>query len=695
MTTFLISHNAGVEYPVGREERVSLQDIADLVKSTKADRKEDLPLITAGTFGPSRERRNANMERITAIMGDFDRGDMTPEEAARKLRDAKVIGLIYTSPRHEMDGKGSRWRVMCPLAEPVTLFEHAALAQRLNGIFGQDTLGTEGRSASRPYYIGSINGRPDCQTIIVEGDECRYLDHASDIPEIRFPRSEHDKVAFPPVAANAEAHEIAQALLDQARQYTGGHQGLWSACLQVAPFVRIGALDGEEVAAVLQEQLEVVSSRGSDVPSDEALRTLLGAVNSDICTEKTEAYEMALQLEEMTVTQAAQRLSLRYSDASHDFDSAEPLPPNGEEDRRYQKSKDRYTFLSYDDLCGQPEPEWLIESLIPTPSYGFISGQYATLKSFWVMDLMAHIALGKDYGGRRVKQGLCFYILGEGTHDARYRMEAAFAKHGERPNGLILTLPRAVTLTSESDVAGLIAAMRAAADKAGLPVAACFIDTLTRSLTGQNFNDMAVMTLAVNACDRIKEELHCVACPVAHAGKDAGKGAAGSFVIGADADFEFRSSRTKSATEDVLTVENIKQKYAAEAPPMYFDAVQTKVSGDKDTVTLHERVTPPGKQGDNEPKANPKHARLLERLVAMRDAIPNSPVDTDALITECQDDTELSNCSKRCDRRRKIADLIGKAIAARVIIRDGDNLLPGAGGDLIMPPVDDHDDDRS
>jgi hypothetical protein len=197
--------------------------------------------------------------------------------------------------------------------------------------------------------------------------------------------------------------------------------------------------------------------------------------------------------------------------------------------------------------------------------------------------------------------------------------------------------------------------------------------------------------LAVHACDQIKDALNCVACPVAHAGKDATKGATGSFVVGANADFEFRTVRTKGAgvDADVLTVTNVKQKSAAEAPDAYFDAAATPVAGGKTTLTLVERVTAPGKQGYNGPRVDPKHARLLNRLVSMRDAIPNSPVTTDALIEECQDATELSGCADRRNRKQAVAKLIGKAIEAEVIVRDGDNLLPGAGGGLDMPPVDD------
>jgi hypothetical protein len=343
MTTrhWTLSHTKGVDYPVGCEESMSLQDIADLVKRTTAEHKEALPMIIGGTFdgttGATRERKNDNMLSVTWIMGDYDSGEMAPLEAAQKLRDAKITGLVYTSPRHELEGMkgtGQRWRVMCPLAEPVTLLEHAALARRLNGTFGQDVLGTEGKSASRPYYIGSLTNRPECLTFLSEGDDYRHLDQATDIPKLPFPRSSAERIAMPILAGDADAEVVGRVILQTAATFEDGHEGLRPACMLIAPYVRLGAIDPDEVAEALQAQLAATSSRRpEDVPDGEAMRTLKWAMYSNNVSENVEPLELALQLDEIDITTAVRRLAVRYTDATDDFLFAEPLPPDEGEDR--------------------------------------------------------------------------------------------------------------------------------------------------------------------------------------------------------------------------------------------------------------------------------------------------------------------------------------------------------------------------
>ena len=217
---------------------------------------------------------------------------------------------------------------MCPLAEPVSLPEHAALARRLNGVFGQDVLGTEGKSASRPYYYGHLDGRPECQTFIVEGDGCRFIDQVSKVPELKFPQSAHEHMVFPVLSDDADAEEIGRVVLKAAAKFTGGHEGLRPACMMIAPFVRLSAIDPEEVAEALLEQLLATSSRRpEDLPDGEAMRTLKWAMYSDNVTAAVEHLETAIQLDELDVTTAVRKLAVRYTDASDDFEYAEPLPP--------------------------------------------------------------------------------------------------------------------------------------------------------------------------------------------------------------------------------------------------------------------------------------------------------------------------------------------------------------------------------
>lgn len=272
---FTITHQRSVRHPLGERETMTLERLCALAKETKARTKESLPLYIAGTF-ESQERTNESLIALGAVMGDYDTGQISPQDAAERLQAANVHGAIISSPRHMVEtgkGCGPRWRVICPLSKEIVIQDHRRLAERLNGVFGQGVLGTEGKSASRAYYYGSLEGQPDCETYIVQG---RPIDTATEIAGLPFPKSECP-IKLPDLAINADAAEIGQAVLEGAATFTGGHEGLRPACMLLAPFVRLGAVSFEDVAARLQERLIETSSRGDEVEQNEAERTLTWA----------------------------------------------------------------------------------------------------------------------------------------------------------------------------------------------------------------------------------------------------------------------------------------------------------------------------------------------------------------------------------------------------------------------------------
>ncbi len=685
LTHFTISHTRGVEAPVGKPQSVTLQDLADLAKRTKADHKENLPMWIGGTFDETRRRANDNMLSVTCILGDYDNGEMRPAEAAAKLKAANIQGAIITSPRHQMQGmKGNaqRWRVVCPLSKPVTLLEHAALARRLNGVFGPDVLGTEGKSASRPYYYGYLEGRAPCETYVIEGD---CLDTRDDIAEVRFPRSVHEQMSFPVLSGDADAQEIGRVVLTAAAKFTGGHEGLRPACMMIAPFVRLGAIDPEEVGAALQEQLLATSSRRpEDLPDNEALRTLRWAMYSDNISEAVEHLETAIQLEEMDVTTAVRKLAVRYTDATDDFDYADPLPDDPAEDAVVERSRKRgaFTFLSPVELRSLPKPEWLIEGVLPAEALVYLWGPPKSGKSFVALSMALAMANGSPWFERAVNRpGRVYYIMGEGAGGACQRVDAALDAYGIPDSVPFFVLPRAARFTDDDEVEKLEAAIRAHAE--GQPVAAVFIDTLSRSIPGVDENAAVDMSAVVKRCDTLKENLRCTIIPVHHSSKDLSRGMRGSNVLSGSADCSFKVTRDRGVCKDVMHVENEFQKDAAEFEPLAF-----RMTPHRESVILApcpvEKETP-----ETGKSLHPRVVTVLNALIGMRDAIPNSPVTMDDLATELQDNTDLSTCARRVDRKRAAITWIGNSIKAGVLALDGDNLVVTLDGQ--MPPVADDD----
>lgn len=156
-----------------RAKRADLIALAKLVAGTTADRKEALPLVNLGRFGDARSpkgalRHGGNLKAVHGLEADYDAGDMSPEEAAQRLAEARVAALVYTSPSHGLPGKGHRWRVLCPFSGALPPEERERHVARVNGVLG-GVLAGESFALSQSYFIGGVKGRePD--TFLVDGD---------------------------------------------------------------------------------------------------------------------------------------------------------------------------------------------------------------------------------------------------------------------------------------------------------------------------------------------------------------------------------------------------------------------------------------------------------------------------------------------------------------------------------------------
>ena len=96
-------------------ETLSLRQFVDRAGRVAADEKFALPLVKLGTFKGGRKA-----EHLVARHGieiDYDAGDVSPSEAAARLRAAEVAAVVFTSSSHKADAP--RWRVLLPTAAPI------------------------------------------------------------------------------------------------------------------------------------------------------------------------------------------------------------------------------------------------------------------------------------------------------------------------------------------------------------------------------------------------------------------------------------------------------------------------------------------------------------------------------------------------------------------------------------------------
>jgi hypothetical protein len=124
--------------------------------------KASCPLISVNRFGQLKStngslRHDANIVEAGGLIGDYDRGTMSPTEAQTILQMAGIESVIVTTPSHGLLGKGNRWRVIVPLSAPCSVPRRHELLTKLNTILG-GVLSTESFAASQSYYVGRVQG---------------------------------------------------------------------------------------------------------------------------------------------------------------------------------------------------------------------------------------------------------------------------------------------------------------------------------------------------------------------------------------------------------------------------------------------------------------------------------------------------------------------------------------------------------
>lgn len=124
-----------------------------------ASSKSGLRLLSLNRYGDLRTekgalRHDANVLGVGGLVGDYDGGVVSIDEAADMLRSAGVGAMLYTSP--SSSESAPRWRVVAPLSTEVEADEHLDLMGKLNAALG-GILAPESFTLSQAYYYGRAN----------------------------------------------------------------------------------------------------------------------------------------------------------------------------------------------------------------------------------------------------------------------------------------------------------------------------------------------------------------------------------------------------------------------------------------------------------------------------------------------------------------------------------------------------------
>jgi KaiC/GvpD/RAD55 family RecA-like ATPase len=193
--------------------------------------------------------------------------------------------------------------------------------------------------------------------------------------------------------------------------------------------------------------------------------------------------------------------------------------------RRPARSSTRYPLVRLRAIKPRLSGRYLVKGMLPSGALTVVWGAPKCGKSFWTLDVVAHIACGKPYRGLKVRQGPVVYVAAEGAEGFEARARAWCAHYlGDQDDPPLHVLSRRIDLVREH--VGFIAEIerQLGIDRATSPAApvAVVIDTLNRTYSGSESSDQD-MTAYVAAADAIRTRFNCTVIIVHHCGLEANR----------------------------------------------------------------------------------------------------------------------------------------------------------------------------
>lgn len=142
---------------------------------------------------------------------------------------------------------------------------------------------------------------------------------------------------------------------------------------------------------------------------------------------------------------------------------------------------------------------WLIHGIKESGCVGMTFGPSYSGKSLIELDQSLCIATGSDWNGRKVKQGLVVYFIGEGYGGFFRRIEAWRIRHGKTDEEIDhFFIPSRTQISFETKLGAAYREIKSIEESRHLPVVSIVIDTLARHIpSGSDENsgkDMGIFT---------------------------------------------------------------------------------------------------------------------------------------------------------------------------------------------------------
>jgi KaiC/GvpD/RAD55 family RecA-like ATPase len=492
--------------------------------------KEACPMFSAGIFdGPIAGRTPVE---FTLVVGEHDAGTVPVDEAVERLKKAGIAAFIFTSASHTPEHP--RWRVVAPLQRPIGSDQYLPLLGVLNGALC-GCLAPESADLKRRWFYGRVEGAVEYRYGVAKGsrllDDLAATEHGIESIEARPPKP--TKVSSAP--ANTEPrteHDISRAISALQTIPNSGEQRLpydrWrdlAMALHAATGGHPRALDALiEWTADGQDEKTTAIWNGLRVDGGIGPGTLFKAAHDAgwndparvPSAEGLEAIDEPLDVGAEMIEGAAAR----------------------EAGAAIEKAKTRFKSEPLAAFAQRPGIAWLIKHVLPRTGLAVIYGAPGSGKSFFALDMVATVARGSEWRGRKVRKGRAMYIAAEGSGGFASRGRAYLQAHGLTEIDLRVIGEAPNFFTGTGDEKHIAEEVRACG---GADV--IVIDTLSASSAGADENTGKDMNLIVGRMNKLQAATGALVVLVHHSGKDESKGARGWSGLKAAVDVEIEVSR--------------------------------------------------------------------------------------------------------------------------------------------------------
>jgi hypothetical protein len=271
-------------------------------------------------------------------------------------------------------------------------------------------------------------------------------------------------------------------------------------------------------------------------------------------------------------------------------------------------------LIRFADMHPQLDARWVVKGLFASEQISVVFGEAGCGKTFLALDLALHVAAGREWFGRKVRQGAVVYVAAEAGRGIFNRVAAWRIEHGVNGQDIPFgAIPSPIDLCHPSgDLDTLIQAIRSAALGS---IALIVIDTVSRALAGGNENGPDDMGALVQSVDRLRDELGCHLLLIHHCGKEPKLGARGHSLLKAAVDTEAEVVRYEKGSVATVT----KQRDGIPGDPIAFRlrAVELGRDEDGDPVTsciIEPTEAPPLNGRTGKIRLSSAQARALELL---------------------------------------------------------------------------------